>query len=50
MTKALWCRSEIQNINFDNIKIVQMPFLTQEFNGIILFELPQKIVAATMVE
>ncbi len=28
MTKALWCRSEIQNINFDNIKIVQMPFLT----------------------
>jgi hypothetical protein len=50
MTKALWCRSEIQNIDFDKIKIVQVPFLPHEFNGVILFELPQAIVATTMVE
>jgi hypothetical protein len=50
MTKASRCRIEIQNINFDNIKIVQVPFLLQGFNGIILFELPQAIVATTMVE
>jgi hypothetical protein len=50
MTKALWCRSEIQNIDFDKIKIVQVPFLPHEVNGVILFELPQAIVATTMVE
>ncbi len=40
MTKALWCRSEIQNIDFYQIKIVQVPFLSHEFNGVISFELP----------
>ncbi len=50
ITKALQYRSEIQNIDFDNVKVVQVPFLPQKFNGIILFERPQAIVVATMVE
>jgi hypothetical protein len=33
MTKASWCRSEIWNIDFDNIKKFQVPLLLRESNG-----------------
>lgn len=48
--KASWCRSEIWNIYFDSIKIVQILFLPLEFDGNILFKLPPTNVATTIVK
>jgi hypothetical protein len=50
MTKASWYRSEIWNIDFDNIKFFQVPLLLRESDGNILFKLPPATVATTMVE